>query len=110
MTRQVSDPLLRGTLELLLLQALNDGPRHGYAIARHIERETGDALRVEEGSLYPALHRLEARGVVRARWSTTDGGRRVRVYSLTTAGRARLADQKRGWTAFARAVNRMVED
>ncbi|MEZ5319281.1 MAG: PadR family transcriptional regulator [Vicinamibacterales bacterium] len=109
MTRGTPDPLLRGTLELLLLQALNAEPRHGYAIARHIEQATGDALRVEEGSLYPALHRLEDRGLVGARWSTTDGGRRVRVYSLTKAGRARLADQKRGWTAFARAVDRMVK-
>jgi transcriptional regulator len=104
-----TDHLLRGTLELLLLQALSRGALHGYAVARRIETATGDALSVEEGSLYPALHRLEARGFVSARWSTTDTGRRVRVYSLTKAGRARLLQQKQHWARFARAVGRMVE-
>jgi len=105
-----SDHLLRGTLELLLLQALSRGPLHGYAIARHIETATDDALGVEEGSLYPALHRLEARGAVTARWSTAaESRRRVRVYALTPSGRAQLAAQKRGWRTFARAVARMVD-
>lgn len=105
-----SDHLLRGTLELLLLQALSRGPLHGYAIARQIETATGDALGVEEGSLYPALHRLEARGAVTARWSTAaESRRRVRVYALTASGRAQLAAQKRGWRTFARAVARMVD-
>lgn len=104
-----NDHLLRGTLELLLLEALTDGPRHGYAIARRIEQATRDALSVKEGSLYPALHRLEARGFVSARWGTTDTGRRVRVYSLTKPGRLRLTEQRQHWTAFARAVARMVE-
>jgi transcriptional regulator len=103
------DQLLRGTLELLLLKALSGRPLHGYAIARRIETATGDALSVEEGSLYPALHRLEARGFVSARWSTTGTARRVRIYTLTKAGRLRLAEQKRDWAAFARAVARMVE-
>lgn len=104
-----SDHLLRGTLELLLLKALSREPLHGYAIARRIEASTGDALSVEEGSMYPALHRLEANGFVSARWSTTPNGRRVRVYSLTKTGRARLAEQRRHWTSFARAVARMME-
>lgn len=104
-----ADHLLRGTLELLLLKALHREPLHGYAIARRIEAATGDALSVEEGSMYPALHRLEANGYVSARWSTTPGGRRVRVYSLTKAGRTRLAEQRRHWTSFARAVARMME-
>ena len=104
-----ADHLLRGTLELLLLQSLSKGPLHGYAIARHIEQATDDGLAVEEGSLYPALHRLEERGAVTARWAKGEKRRRVRLYSLTRKGRARLEDQKRGWRAFARAVGRMVE-
>ena len=101
---QPSDVMLRGTLELLLLQALRAEPLHGYAIARRIEAETDDALRVEEGSLYPALHRLEQLGFVTARRATTDGGRPVRIYTLTRLGRARLVEQRRNWASFARAV------
>jgi transcriptional regulator len=100
--------LLKGTLDLLLMQALSRGPKHGYAIARRIEWETGDALKVEEGSMYPALHRLESLGLVSARWTTTESGRRVRAYALTRAGRTRLQAQRRQWTAFARAVSRMI--
>ena len=104
-----ADLLLRGTLELLLLQALGGGQKHGYAIARFIESETADVLGVEEGSLYPALHRLEERGLVNARWAKGETGRRVRVYALTAAGRRRLAVQKRDWTTFAKAVSRLVK-
>jgi PadR family transcriptional regulator PadR len=100
--------LLRGTLDLLLLQALRQGPRHGYAIARHIETETGDALSVEEGSMYPALYKLEGRGFVRGRWTTNASGRRARVYSLTTAGRGRLMAELRDWIAFTHAIKRLV--
>lgn len=100
--------LLRGTLELLLLQALSHGPLHGYAIARRIETDTGDALSVEEGSMYPALYRLEEQGFVSARWSTNEGGRRARVYRLTADGRRRLAAHKKHWHAFVRAVALMV--
>jgi transcriptional regulator len=100
---------MRGTVEMLLLKSLSRGPLHGYAIARRIEAGTADALSVEEGSLYPALHRLEDRGDVSAKWSVTSGGRRVRVYALTPAGRARLASEKQGWQSFARAVSRMLE-
>lgn len=103
------DTLLRGTLDLLLLQALADSPLHGYAIARRVELATGDALRVEEGSMYPALHRLEEGGLVTARWSTTDSGRRVRVYALTRKGRERLDVRRQEWLSFARAVTRMVK-
>lgn len=101
--------LLRGTLDLLLLQALSRGPLHGYAIARHIETATDDALAVEEGSLYPALHKLEKGGAVTAAWSTRGTRRRVRVYSLTRRGRKRLEDEKQGWRAFTQAVARLVE-
>jgi transcriptional regulator len=101
-------PLLRGTLELLLLQALSRGPLHGYAIGRRIEAATDDALSVEEGSMYPALYRLEELGLVSARWSVNERGRRARVYSLTAAGRARLAVGKKNWAAFVRAVGLMI--
>ncbi|HET9372248.1 MAG TPA: PadR family transcriptional regulator [Vicinamibacterales bacterium] len=104
-----TDRLMRGTVEMLLLKSLSRGPLHGYAIARRIEADTADALSVEEGSLYPALHRLEDRGDVSAKWSATSGGRRVRVYALTPAGRVRLASEKQGWQSFARAVSRMLE-
>jgi transcriptional regulator len=99
--------LLRGTLDLLILQALSTRPLHGYAIARRVEVDTSDALSVEEGSLYPALHRLEERGLVTARW-TTDRGRRVRLYALTRAGRKRLTERRQEWLLFARAVGRMI--
>jgi transcriptional regulator len=100
--------LLRGTLELLLLQARSRGPLHGYAIARRIEAATDDALRVEEGSMYPALHRLETRGLVLAKWETAENGRRVRVYLLSKAGQAQLAAERQSWSTFSRAVSRMV--
>ena len=100
--------LLRGTLELLLLEALSRGPLHGYAIARKIEAATGDALSVEEGSMYPALYRLEEHGCITARWAVNDGGRRMRVYALTPTGRKRLTSHRKDWTAFVRAVTRMV--
>jgi PadR family transcriptional regulator PadR len=106
--RRTPDPLLRGTLELLLLQVLSREPRHGYAIARAIEAQTDDALRVEEGSLYPALHRLEGRGFVTARWTLSEQGRRTRLYALTRIGRDRLARERRKWSVFSRAVTRLV--
>ncbi len=108
MSRRDTDPLLRGTLELLLLQSLARGPLHGYAIARRIEQETSDRLSVEEGSLYPALHRLEDLGYVTAAWSGRRKERRVRVYRLTRTGRVRLDSQRRAWATFARAVTRMI--
>jgi transcriptional regulator len=103
-----ADHLLRGTLELLLLKALADGPLHGYAIARRIEIDTDDALSVEEGSLYPALHRLEERGYVTARWGAAGSARRVRLYRLTKTGHTRLAEQREQWISFSRAVARMI--
>jgi PadR family transcriptional regulator len=108
MAPRASDRLLHGTLELLLLQALHRGPLHGYAIARRIKDATDDALNVEEGSLYPALYRLEELGYVTARWATTGQTRRVRLYGLTAAGRTRLAEQRKEWAAFSRAVTRML--
>ena len=108
MTAHTTGHLLKGTLDLLLLEALCDSPSHGYGIARRIEAATDDALGVEEGSMYPALHRLEDRGLVSGRWTTAGSGRRVREYALTKAGRAELVRRRRDWHAFAGAVSRMV--
>src|SRR5881296_660776 len=96
--------LLQGTLELLLLRTLSAGPRHGHAIAKHIQRTSEDLLQVETGSLYPALHRLEAKGWVAASWELSDKGKRAKYYRLTARGRKQLASEQSKWQAFARAV------
>lgn len=96
--------ILRGTLDLLVLKALSFGSRHGYAIARWIETATGDVLEVGEGTLYPALHRLEARGWVSSKWGPSEHNRRARFYELTPAGRAHLKRERLTWTRYARAV------
>ena len=100
--------LLGGTLDLLVLRALSWGSAHGYGIARWIERTTDDALRVEEGSLYPALHRLEEEGVIESRWGESETGRRARYYALTAAGERRLAQEREAWRRFARAMEKVV--
>ena len=107
MARQPLD-LLQGTLDVLVLKTLSWGPRHGYAVARWIERVTGDVLRVEEGSLYPALHRLERRGWVSAEWGLTETGRRAKFYRLTPQGRTHLRDELTTWEAFADAVRKVL--
>ena len=96
--------ILRGTLDLLILKALSWGPTHGYGVARWIEQATDDALRVEEGSLYPALHRLEARGLVSTDWGVSENNRRARFYTLTKSGRVRLKVETASWRRFAAAV------
>jgi len=100
--------LLHGTLDLLVLRALSWGQLHGYGIARWIERTTDDVLRVEEGSLYPALRRLEESGLLKSRWSRTDSGRRARFYSLTATGKKRLTRESESWSRFAEAVDKIV--
>ena len=101
--------ILRGTLDLLLLKALSWGPRHGYDIARWIEFATGDVLEVGEGTLYPALHRLEEKNWVVAEWGASERNRRDKYYSLTTSGRARLKAEKQNWTRYAQAVFSALE-
>lgn len=101
--------LLRGTLDLMILRTLSWAPSHGYGIARWIERCTGDVLQVEEGSLYPALYRLEERGLVTSEWGITDMNRRAKFYRLTAAGRKELAASREYWTKFARAVSQVLE-
>ena len=96
--------LLRGHLDRLLLAVLCDGPGHGYELAQRLGRRSGDAFAVPEGSLYPALHRLEGAGFVRSKWDESSGRRR-RVYSLTTGGRRQLQGWKTEWVAFSGAVD-----
>ena len=96
--------ILRGTLDLLVLRSLSWGSSHGYGIARWIEQATDDVLRVEEGSLYPALHRLEEREWVIAEWGLSENNRRAKYYQLTAAGRAQLGAETANWTRFANAV------
>jgi transcriptional regulator len=101
--------VLRGTLDLLILKAVSWGPAHGYAVARWIEQATGDVLRIEEGSLYPALHRLENRGWIAAEWGLSSNNRRAKYYSLTAKGRAQLHLETATWTRFAHAVFAALE-
>lgn len=96
--------ILRGTLDMLILKALSAGPAHGYGVARWIEVATGDALEVGEGTLYPALHRLEERGWITARWGASENNRRAKYYSLTKSGRARLGVESANWRRYASAV------
>jgi transcriptional regulator len=96
--------VLRGTLDLLILKAVSWGPTHGYAVARWIEQATDDVLRIEEGSLYPALHRLETREWIAAEWGVSDNNRRAKFYTLTPKGRAQLRLETVTWTRFAHAV------
>src|SRR5437870_9582470 len=96
--------LLQGTLDLLILRTLLAGPAHGHAVAKHIQRTSEDLLQVETGSLYPALHRLEAKGWITASWELSDKGKRAKYYRLTLLGRKQLAAAQSKWDAFARAV------
>jgi transcriptional regulator len=101
--------LLQGTLGVLILKALTWGPMHGYGIARWIAQVTGDELLVEEGSLYPALHRLQARGLVTSEWEISETNRRVKTYTLTEPGRQRLKAEVSRWARFSTAVSRALE-
>lgn len=96
--------LLQGTLDLLILRTLRQQPKHGHAIAKHIQQTSEELLQVETGSLYPALHRLEARGWVRASWEISEKGKRARYYRLTARGRKQLAAEHSKWEAFSRAM------
>ncbi len=96
--------LLQGTLDLLILRTLLAGSAQGHAIAKHIQRTSEDLLQVETGSLYPALHRLEAKGWIAASWELSGKGKRARFYRLTSRGRKQLAAEQSKWQAFARAV------
>ena len=97
--------LFVGTLDLLILKALSHGPAHGYAIGRWIRESTGEELRIQEGVLYPALHRLERRGLLDEEWGVTETKREAKFYRLNASGRRALRDQQLSWTKHVRAVN-----
>ena len=101
--------ILQGTLVLLVLKTLSSqGRMHGYAMTNHIQRVSNELLRVEEGSLYPALHRLEDEGWVRAEWGTTETGREARFYSITSKGRAELSREEENWARLTEGVRRIL--
>ena len=101
--------ILQGTLDLLILRTLLFGPSHGHAIARHIQRTSEELLQVETGSLYPALHRLEARGLIEASWQHSEKGKRARYYRLTRKGRTQLAAERSRWDTFSRAMGLVLK-
>jgi PadR family transcriptional regulator PadR len=104
-----SNDRLQGTLDLLILKILDrSGPQHGYAIAQRIHQATSDSLRIEEGSLYPALQRMTHEKWLKAQWGTTDTGRKARFYAVTAAGRKQLEEEERRWIALTDAVNRAL--
>ena len=97
--------LLKGTLDMLILKALGGGPNHGYGVARWLEERSEDLLQIEEGSLYPALYRMEGRGWIASEWGKSDTGRRAKYYRLTAAGRDQLETETKGWERLVRAVS-----
>jgi transcriptional regulator len=101
--------LLHGTLDMLVLRVLTGGPRHGYAIAQDLQQLSEDVLRIEQGSLYPSLYRMEKRGWLKSKWGTTEKNRRARLYQLTRQGRRQLASESAGWEKFTDAVARVME-
>src|SRR6476619_2465630 len=103
-----SGDLVQGTLDMLVLKALMSGAKHGYAVAEWIHETSGDVLRVEEGALYPALHRLELRGLLSAEWGTSDNNRRAKYYDLTAAGRKQLAAEAAQWRRLSGAIAQVM--
>lgn len=99
-----SGDLIQGTLEMLILKALNRGPQHGYAVAEWIQQTSRQVLKVEEGALYPALHRMELRGLLKAKWGISENNRRAKYYELTADGRARLQGESQRWARLSCAV------
>ncbi len=101
--------LLRGTLDLLVLKTLTLDPMHGWGISQRIRQMSGEVFEINQGSLYPALRRLQRKGRVTSEWRTTDNNRRARYYTLTSAGRAQLSEEERQWTVSSTGVNRLLE-
>jgi transcriptional regulator len=100
--------LLQGTLDVLILKTLTWGPMHGYAVARSLQQLTDDVLRIEEGSLYPALHRMQRRGWVESEWGLSENNRRARYYRLTAEGRRQLRAEASTWSVFSQAVSKVL--
>ena len=101
--------LVQGTLDLLILKTISTDPKHGWAIAKRIQQISREVLQVQQGSLYPALHRLELRGWIRSKWGETETGRRARFYSLTAAGRAQLETETANWDRLSAAIDLVVQ-
>ena len=108
MGRKTNSDQLHGTLDMLVLKTLEAHALHGYAIALQLERQSNDVLQVEEGSLYPALYRMERRGWLASQWARTDTGRRARFYDLTQAGRSQLAEEAKSWARLTAAVETVM--
>ena len=102
--------LIQGTLDLLILKTLASGPKHGWAIGRRIQQMSADVLQVTQGSLYPALHRLEQQGWLRAEWTTTETGREAKVYALSAAGKRQLAREIESWERLSGAIQLIVRE
>ena len=102
--------LVQGTLDVLILKCLTGGPLHGAAVAERVRERSGEELRVEEGALYPALHRLEKRGLLEAEWGLSEKNRRVKLYRLTPEGRAHLSAETQVWQRYVAAVSRVLEE
>lgn len=101
--------LVPGTLDMLVMKTLASGALHGYSIARRLQQVSADVLRVEEGSLYPALHRMERRGWIEAEWGVSDANRRAKYYRLTTSGRKQLKEQAADWARLSNAIAQVLE-
>lgn len=101
--------LVQGTLDLLILKTVSLEPKHGWAIAKRIQQVSQEVLQVQQGSLYPALHRLEQQGWIKAQWAESETGRKAKLYSLTRAGRAQLETELANWGRLSAAINTVVE-
>jgi PadR family transcriptional regulator PadR len=102
--------LVQGTLDLLILKTINLEPMHGWAIAKRIQQVSGEVLQVQQGSLYPALHRLEQQAWIKAKWAESDTGRQAKFYSLTTAGRKQLEAEQANWSRLSTAINLVMSE
>lgn len=102
--------LVQGTLDLLILKTLSLEPKHGWAIAKRIQQVSGEVLQVQQGSLYPALHRLEQQGWIKAKWDESETGRQAKFYSLTAAGRKQLDSETANWNRLSQAINLIVQE
>jgi PadR family transcriptional regulator, regulatory protein PadR len=102
--------LLQGTLDLLILKTISLEPMHGWAIAKRIQQMSGEVLQVQQGSLYPALHRLEQQGWIKAKWEESETGRQAKFYSLTSAGRSQMDKETASWSRLSAAVNLIVSE
>src|ERR1700679_1177508 len=101
--------LVQGTLDLLILKTISLEPKHGWAIAKHIQQISGEVLQVQQGSLYPALHRLEQQGWIRAKWAESETGRQAKFYALTAAGKKHLEEEKANWSRLSSAIDLVIE-